>query len=160
MQTRIFLLILALIVALPLAAQREGNEWIPYSVAEHPSACNPSLMSAASGMVHVNAFTNTDMAGHLRFVYITSLKGKGTLSVNGTVIAEYNVTQNDAFREITLPNPSYPVEIYDTYRMNISVKGGGAAHLDNLYEIYTLRYLVNANGEVTVSFERDDVGCR
>ncbi len=160
MKARVFVLILVVIVALPLLAQREGNVWIPYSVAPHPSACNPALMSEAAGQIHLNMFTATDQTGRLRFVYIANLKGKGTLSVNGTAIAEYNVSQNEAYREIALPNPGYPVEIYDTYRLNITVKGGGASGLGNLYELYTLRYLVNADGEVSVSFERHDLGCR
>lgn len=135
--------------------------WIPYSVEPHPSACNPELMSQASGQIHVNTFTSTDSTGRLRFVSIMNLKGKGTLSaIDGTQIAEYNVSQEDAYREITMANPSFPVEIFDTYRLNIAVKGSGASQLGNLYELYTLRYLVNASGDVVVSFERDDFGCR
>jgi hypothetical protein len=160
MKTGIAILVFVTLVTLPAPAQRQGNEWIPYSVDPHPSACNPELTSQASGRVHVNTFTSADTTGRLRFVAITNLKGKGSLSTDGTEVATYNVSQEDVYREIVMANPTFPVEFLETYRMNIAVKGSGANQLGNLYERYTLRYLVNASGDVVVSFEGDDVGCR
>ena len=158
MKKFIFIAMVLLLCALPCLAQTEQNSWQSYESPLHQSACNPTMMAQASGMIHVTQVASVADTGRVHISYNFNLKGVGMLVQNDIPIASFRVQLNDNIREVDLPAISDPIDLYETYRMRIEVTHGDPAV--NYYEQYTFRYHVTPNLQVTVFLESDQLVCK